>query len=287
MYSLAVIVLLVLPASHAYSTRCSVNLPVADRNEISGQYSSEGWMISFHALLKDGKIEAVTTFKKTTAVLKGDEEEYEFSINLSFQDLGGRVIPEIEKHTLVAARELVKATGCKFPDNVIEMYEEMADELYRCTTELGTIQIRYGIMYHVSVVGTAQRICYKKASICTPSPKYLYGEGVFICLEDLLYFKEHGEPERSVRKHDEKDMISGKENHDSELNVRKHEEKRQLLGTILCPFHGRDICCCGSYDFICLYCHIGCCLHDIACWCCRSWWCLWGCESEQGCSNAL
>ncbi len=111
MYSLAVIVLLVLPASHAYSTGCSLNLPVADRNEISGQYSSDGWMISFHALLKDGKIEAVTTFKKTTAVLKEDEEEYEFSIELSFQDFGVRVIPETEQHIIVAVHKLVRTTA--------------------------------------------------------------------------------------------------------------------------------------------------------------------------------
>ncbi len=135
MYSLAVIVLLVLPASHAHSTGYSVNLPVANRNEISGQYSSDGWMISFHALLKGKIIEAVTTFKNTTAELeKENEVKHKFSIELCFQDFGVRVIPDTEKHLIVAAHELVKTTGRKFPNNVIELYEEMADELYKCTT---------------------------------------------------------------------------------------------------------------------------------------------------------
>ncbi|WP_134087696.1 hypothetical protein [Olivibacter sp. XZL3] len=46
---------------------------------------------------------------------------------------------------------------------------------------------------------------------------------------------------------------------------------------------GSDIGCCGNYSGCC-WLSAGLCLaHDIICWCCDDWYCLWGCEPEASC----
>ena len=100
------------------------------------------------------------------------------------------MIPGIEKQIMEAALDIAQGTNCNLPDNIIDLYEEMADHLFQCTVDLGNTQIRYSLMYFVSVVGSAQRICREEEDICSASPKYLYGENVFICLEDIMYLSQ-------------------------------------------------------------------------------------------------
>ena len=63
---------------YAFPTGCNINLPVAREDEIHGEYITDGWIISFRTILKDGTIRAATTFKNITTSEEGEEEHYEF-----------------------------------------------------------------------------------------------------------------------------------------------------------------------------------------------------------------
>ena len=258
MYSLVMMLLLVFSVINAFPMSCNVDLPVAQEDEIYGKYVANGWMISFHTLLRDGMVRATTTFENTT-VSSEMEKQFQFMTKLTFEDPGGRVIPGIEKAVMEEALEVVESTKCNIPFNIIDLYEEMASNLFECTKDLKHIQIRYSVMYFVSVVGSAQRICDEEENVCSASPKYVYSESMFICQEDLMYLYDHIPVE-------EKQI---------------HVVKRGLF----CPWiHGSETCCCGNYDFTCLYCSAACCVHDLLCRCCRpAWFCLPGCKPERGC----
>ena len=119
MHSLIAIMLLVLPVIDTYPTSCKVNLPIAQGDEIRGEYITEGWMIAFCTVLKDGTIHAATTFKNTTTSGETEEEEkrLEFVTQLTFQDPGGRMIPGIEKQIIEAALDIAQGTNCNLIHN--------------------------------------------------------------------------------------------------------------------------------------------------------------------------
>ena len=168
-----------LPAKDAGSRNCDLDLRTADSNEVQGRYESNGWKISFSASLQSD-----TIYSRTVATNTSDDD-FELTIRLSFLDSKDRAVPGIEELVVEAAKELVETTQCSIPDRFNEVYEDLADKLYQCTMELGPSQLHFSIMYHETIVASALRICSGAETVCTPSPKYVYGNGMFICSEDL------------------------------------------------------------------------------------------------------
>ena len=260
-----------LPAKDAGSRKCDLDLHAADSNEVRGRYESNGWKISFNASLQSDTIHSTTVATNTS------DDDFELTIRLSFEDSKDRTVPGIEELVVEAAKELVEATQCSIPEKSNEVYEDLADKLNQCTMELGSTQLRFSIMYHETVVASALRICSGAETVCTPSPKYVYGNGMFICLEDL----EELFPNQ---------MESG----GTELEKMKQESltpaSRNKRWSYYCLQHyscggleGGDWGCCGNYYGCCTLCHAACLAHDAACTCCSYWWCGWQCRPDWWC----
>ena len=110
-----------------------------------------------------------------------------FRTDLSFPYTDSRKIPGIVEYIVSAAQKLSADIACNLPSEVFLLYEEFSEALHNndCTDLLGSSQLRYGPVYHTSIVGTAGRVCEETEPFCTPSPNYEFGDEMFMCLEDL------------------------------------------------------------------------------------------------------
>ena len=255
------------PAHSPTDEQCDLDLQVSNKNEIGGVFETSDLKIIFRAKNKNKEIHA------TTSIINPSDDASTISVHLSLPDIEGRVVPNIEKLIVQRAVDLVESTNCKIPTNLNILHEELADKLYQCTKEMVMSQLRFSIMYLETVVASAQRICNGAESICTASPKYTYGEGLFICEEDLEeLYKE------LMNDDTEKEKTTRKEDH--EMSPEKEGEK--VKRGIWCPgITGRDHGCCGNYAGQCYYCSLGCYLHDRACTQCQYWHCGPACRPDE------
>ena len=170
----------------------------------------------------------------------------------------------------MAASKLLLNVDCDVTPKMSAIYEAFADGLYKCIQTENPSQLHFSVMYHVSVVGVAERICQGKddAELCTVPKSYEFGVELFLCEEDIQEL-----------------FVEGKE----KVNEMKIQALNRNRFKRSCRFHpgtglqGGDTCCCGNYEGCCLYAHIGCCVHDAICWCCDHWYCGWQCEKEPSC----
>ncbi len=241
---------------------CTATIDTATQQEMRGHYDGNGWTISFTVLLNQEIIHSFTTFRNTS-----DEHSSAIEARLSFPNTPERQIPDMKKHIIGAALQLTQETDCNIPDGINVFYQEFADALYKCTMNMGPSQFRFSVMYHETILASANRFCSGAESICTPSPKYESGTGLFICSEDLKELF----PSESRQ---------GKEKMLTIKNMTPAREKRWCL---LLGLEGSDTCCCGNYDGCCWYAHVACCIHDLICRCCEQWHCGWACQPEPGC----
>ena len=214
---LIVPMIVALPANQDQATPtprdgCGIGLRVAGPTEVQGEFEEGGWMISFHAVLRQDVIYSTTTLKVASS---GYEE---LTTQLSFPAVQDRVIPQIDKLVVEAATRVAESTACNIPDGLNQIYENLADRLYKCTEDMGRSQLRFSVMYHETIIGSAKRICSGAETICTPSPKYTYNNGLFICSEDLeeLFPEEIAqirmeEIKQRRNQEEEQGVVSGKE----------------------------------------------------------------------------
>ena len=191
---------------------CGIGLRVAGPTEVQGEFEEGGWMISFHAVLRQDVIYSMTTLKVASS---GYEE---LTTQLSFPAVQDRVIPQIDKLVVEAATRVAESTACNIPNGLNQIYENLADRLYKCTEDMGGSQLRFSVMYHETIIGSAKRICSGAETICTPSPKYTYNNGLFVCSEDLeeLFPEEIAkirmeEIKQQINQEEEQGVVSGKE----------------------------------------------------------------------------
>ena len=174
-----------------------------------------------------------------------------------------------------AAVEVAQATNCELSKDINEVYEEFAEVLYECTTSsIGTSQLRFSLMYHVPIMGSAHRICSKSEKICTSSPTYEIDNGLFICTEDLEELSKNIIEQGQQRKEEIAAKQTKSESRITQRHVSSDCKKSHPLGWGL---HGNDVCCCGNYPGCCYFALSLCCTHDEACECCHTWWCGWQC----------
>ncbi len=151
---------------------------------------------------------------------------------------------------------------------------------------MGMSQLRFSIMYHETIVASAKRICNRAETICTASPKYVYGNGLFICEQDMEeLFPEQMEEAR-------RKMMEVKKRKEVTTEMSEARDKRWSLLCLLIPvcggMEGSDWGCCGNYDGCCLYCHKLCRVHDVVCTCCMegSWFCGPDCQPDPWCNGS-
>ena len=248
---------------------CMVIIDTSTQQEMQGRYDGNGWAVSFTISLNQDKIDSITTFRNVS-----DENSKAVEARLSFPNTPERQIPGMTKHVVDAAFQVAQESDCVIPDNIHVFYQEFADALYKCTMNMEPSQFHFSVMYHGTILASANRLCAGAESVCTPSPKYEIGTGLFICSEDLEELFPNKAREGQER------MLSIK-NHASQIRPR---EKRWNPS---CPdyygLEGSDWCCCGNYDGCCSYAHVVCCVHDAACTCCSHWLCGWQCQPDFWC----
>ena len=263
-----------LPATEARSRMCDLELHTAESNEVQGRYESSDWEISFSAILQSNMI-----YSRTIATNISVEDDFELTIRLSFVDSKSRTVPGIEKLVVEAAKELVEATQCNIPGKYNEVYEDLADKLNQCTMDLGPSQLRFSIMYHETIVAAALRICSGAETICTPSLKYVYGNGMFICSEDL----EELFPSQMEAGRREMEKIK-QQSPERRISAPRNKRWSFACRSTGCGgLEGGDWGCCGNYGGCCTRCHAACLVHDAICTCCSGWWCGWRCQSDWWC----
>lgn len=255
------------------SSICDLELQTADSNVVQGRYESSGWEISFHAILQSNTIYSRTVAKNVS------DDDSEMAIQFSFVDSKDRTVPGMKKLVVEAAKELVETTQCSIPDRHNEVYEDLADKLNQCTMDLGTSQLRFSIMYHETIVASALRICSGAENICTPSLKYVYGNGMFIRSEDLeeLFPNQMEESRREMKRIKQQSVET------EAFQSRNRRWSSRCLHYGCGGLEGSDWGCCSNYDGCCRLCHGLCLAHDAACTCCSWWWCGWRCQPDRWC----
>ncbi len=256
---------------------CDIGLQVAGPTEVRGEFEEGEWTISFHAVLREDVIYSTTTLKNASSDNEG------LVTQLAFPATQERVIPQIEKLVVEAAAHVVETTVCNIPDGLNQIYEDLADRLYKCTKDLGQSQLRFSVMYHETIISSAKRMCSGAESICTPSPEYVYNNGLFICSEDLEEFY----PEKMAEAKIKMEEIKQRGREEQALMAGEERGKRHSWWCSLWPLcgtlEGSDYGCCGNYGGCCWYCHPLCYVHDHICVCCDFWHCGWACQEENGC----
>ena len=144
--------------------------------KLSGTFRSSRGLISFIARIEVNLISSSTMFKS---------KEINFDTSLVFQYTDKPKVAGMTEHMVTAAKKLSAETNCRIPPKMSSIYEEFSEALLKHTISLGGSQLRFSLMYHVSIIGSSERVCLDKKPLCTPSPAYEFGDELFVCIEDI------------------------------------------------------------------------------------------------------
>ena len=270
--------LLVISHCHATEAECIIADLQTTTETMNGQYEGNRWTISFRASHERNNISSVVTFQDST-----DGDIPAVTSLLSFAYSTDRKIPGMSQLVVDAAVKVSEDNDCNLPESLNQLYEEFANALFNCTTHMGFSQLRFSVMYHMSVIGSAKRICSGAKTNCTHSPEYDLGNQMFMCGEDMeeLFPYQVQQGKNRLAKLEE-DMASFEEASNEAVPRGKRTFIGTVLGSVAC-LNGGDWCCCGNYAGCCWFASIGCCVHDAVCTCCRQWHCGPDCVPDSGC----
>ncbi len=224
-------------------------------NQLTGTFYNPKGIITFKARIDGDNIYSTTSF---------NSKEISFDTSLSFPQTNQAHVPRLPELIVTAAKQLSTETDCLIPPKMSELYEAFSEALYQYTKSLGASQLRFSLMYHVSIIGTSKRVCqHNNKPLCTPSPTYTLGEELFVCVEDL----------EDIFPQDKEMMMP------SQDELMLHSGYRQKRGCL----KGSQKCCCGNYPGCCVFSHVLCCIHDRICNCCGRWYCGFQCKPANGC----
>lgn len=206
--------------------------------------------------------------------------------------------------------------------SIIELYRTFGTSLLEKDNLDRHSPLIQSLFFHNGTLNTVLRSQESDLCECTPDPGFFVGKKSFWCQEDyminpktLLRNLNLLRDERSLEKNRFVDYLIGVQDADEisisklyELEsskadflnrvdgqyayIRRTVSNKPIDGVSLSAeavpndcFEGSNHGCCGNYEGCCWYSHDLCLAHDVACLCCDSWWCLWGCRSEEFCSS--
>ncbi len=254
----------------ALATDCQhVVLHQDNPESFRGEYKTEQISVTFSAIVESND---VLSFVSVTLL----EEEKHLTTSLSFPSSTDHHIPFMDTHIVMAASRLLHKTGCDIPPKMSAIYEDFANGLFKCIRSESPSQLHFSVMYHVSVVGVAERKCRgnDEDELCTVPKSYEFGTELFLCNEDI----EELFVEAKEKANEMKTQALSQTRFKRGISGCSPESYAQGMG-----LQGSDTCCCGNYAGCCRYAHLACCIHDIICKCCDYWYCGWQCKKEPSC----
>ena len=242
-------------------SRLQVNV---SKEEIRGTFAiGENRRLEFYTKMEGKYIVSVTTFCNLTSDVR---------IQLTSLKLPATAIHERKiEHMLEKVLNAATVTATVFleeenlpliSDSIVKYYYQFADTLFKQTDELGPSQLRFSLMYHSAIMGSAKRItdgAQNPNDICSVSAQYYYGDRLFVCMQDL---------ETAMSE---------------ETSTREKREYWPRNGGR--PPSGRHWGCCGNYGGRCWLWGRLCWWHDCVCQCCSRWYCGWACRRESWCGS--
>ena len=242
-------------------SRLQVNV---SKEEIRGTYAiGENQRLEFYTKTEGKYIVSVTTFCNLTSDVR---------IQLTSLKLPATAIHERKiEHMLEKVLNAATVTATVFleeenlppiSDTIVKYYYQFADTLFKQTDELGSSQLRFSLMYHSAIMGSAKRItdgAQNPNDICSVSAQYYYGDRLFVCMQDL---------ETAMSE---------------ETSTREKRDYWPRNGGR--PPSGRHWGCCGNYGGRCWLWSRLCWWHDCVCQCCSRWYCGWACRREWWCGS--
>lgn len=267
---------------------------VSEQNMLQGTYLIGGknsdLQIEFLAQIQGNRIVSFTSFYRVST----DYRTQVTTLRLPLKSLHHRKVKNIHQLILQSAYETEKVLRIQVENlpplvKVESIYQDMANALAKATTQLGQSQLRFSVMYHTSIVASARRIIKGATDpddICTVDPKYIYGDTLFMCLQDLLdllgitqrEFENRRSQFSQVQRDEQLPSIPEESN--------AHRHKREYHPCCSWPPSGRHWGCCANYGGRCYFALVECWMHDCVCQCCLDghWSCLSGCIPESYCS---
>ena len=267
---------------------------VPEQNILRGAYLIGGedsdLRIEFLARIYENEIVSFTSFYRVST----DYRTQVTTLRLPLKSLHRRKVKNIHELILQSANEaekVLRILGENLPPlvKVESIYQDMANALAKATTQLGQSQLRFSVMYHTSIVASARRIIEGATDpddICTVDPKYIHGNTLFMCFQDLLDLLGITQGEFENRR-GQLSLIQQDQQHPEENDEDRH--KRAYHPCCRYPPSGRHWGCCGNYAGRCYLAYLECWLHDCVCQCCLDghWSCFSGCRSESYCSTGF
>ena len=233
------------------------------KEEIRGTFAiGKNQRLEFYTKIKGEEIVSVTTFCNLTSGVRVQLT----SLKLPVIAINDRKIEHMLEKVLdaatVTATVFLEEEGLPPISDIVNSYYQFADALFKQTGELGSGQLRFSLMYHSAIMGSAKRItdgAQNPSDICSVSAQYYYGNRLFVCIQDL---------ETSMSE---------------ETSSR---QKRAYWPRGQRPPSGRHWGCCGNYGGRCWLWADWCWVHDCVCQCCGRWYCGWACRSEWWCRSS-
>ena len=231
------------------------------KEEIRGTFAiGENQRLEFYTKIEGKYIISATIFNNLTSGMRVQLT----SLRLPVASIHDRKIEHMLEDVLDAARLaatvfLEVESLPPISNTIVNYYYQFADALFKPTDELGSSQLRFSLMYHSAIMGSAKRITdgtQDPKDICSVATQYYYGDGLFVCSQDLESTMSEETPNR---------------------------QKRAYWPRGRRPPSGRHWGCCGNYYGRCWLWGNLCWWHDCVCQCCSRWFCGWACRREWWC----
>lgn len=238
-----------------------------------------------------------------------------FTLNINKK--GYKLLPYLD---VLSEAEKVKANyTLQEIENIAITYEQFAKMLLNEQVNTNSELIQ-SLFFHYAVLSTVKRSLQNNENCnCTPHPGYFVGKNPFFCQEDYKIdtkrFLSALEDKKFLLKGQEIEVYSYLKEHINEREVTSDKLLSIMMPTKdfmirvertiardanitykmvafggddpndcdPLPGEGSGLGCCGNYNGCCWYWSIMCLDHDLACYCCDHWYCLWGCQAEPGC----
>ena len=233
------------------------------KEEIRGTLAiGENQCLEFYSKMEGNYIVSVTTFSNLTSGVRVQLTSLKLPAAVTaIHDRKNEHMLEkvLDAATVTATVFLEEENLPPISNSIVTYCYQFADVLFERTD--GPSQLRFSLMYHSAIMGCAKRItdgAQNPNDICSVSPRYYYGDGLFVCIQDL-----------------ETAMSEESSNRQKRANWPRGRRSPT----------GRHWGCCGNYGKRCRFWSNLCWWHDCICQCCSRWYCGWACRRERWCNT--
>ena len=233
------------------------------KEEIRGTLAiGENQCLEFYSKMEGNYIVSVTTFSNLTSGVRVQLTSLKLpaAVTAIHDRKNEHMLEKVLDAAAVTATVFLEEEGLPpISDIIVNSYYQFADALFKQTGELGSDQLRFSLMYHSAIMGSAKRItdgAQNPNDICSVSAQYYYGNRLFVCIQDL-------------------ETLMSEETSSRQKRIPWPRGRR--------PPTGEHWGCCGNYDETCRWWADWCWVHDCVCQCCERWHCGWACSRESWC----